>query len=212
MFFGRIRLLGIVACVVAACSGPPRSAQPNDSAGAEQPVDVPPPHADEPVLHANAHKMDVTCAAGSAEDCNALDDDCDGVIDEGCGYASGAIQITLAWNSGADLDLYVTDPAGETLFYNEQSRHVASGGHLDHDARGDCRTEQAHTRIENAYWPGPRVPSGEYKVALDYWGPCGSTTRTTATVSIAVGGKVLGTYNFEMQPEERVTVASFVIP
>lgn len=156
--------------------------------------------------------MDVTCAAGSADVCNALDDDCDGAIDEGCGYATGAIQITVAWNTGADLDLYVTDPAGETLYYNEQSREVASGGRLDHDARGDCRLEQNNTRIENAFWPGPRVPSGEYKVSLHYWGPCGNNARTSATVSLAVGGKVLGSYNFTLDPEQRVTVASFVIP
>jgi uncharacterized protein YfaP (DUF2135 family) len=156
--------------------------------------------------------MDVACADGSDEQCNALDEDCDGKIDEGCGYASGAIQITVAWNTGADIDLYVTDPAGETLFYNEQSRQVASGGQLDQDARGECRVEQEHTRIENAFWPGPRVPHGEYKVALHYWGPCGSNAATTATISIAVGRKVLGSYNFNLVPEQRVTVASFVIP
>jgi hypothetical protein len=204
-----------VLCVLSllgGCSGPAHSVEPSDSTGAEQPADVPPPQAQEPVLHADASKMDVTCAADSAEQCNALDEDCDGKIDEGCGYASGTIQVTVAWNTGADLDLYVTDPAGETLFYNEQSRQVASGGLLDHDARGDCRLEQEHTRIENVYWPGPRVPSGEYKVALHYWGPCGNNTRTGATVSIAVGGKVLGSYNFRLEPEQRVTVATFVIP
>lgn len=209
-----LRSLAVVCALalLAACSGPTRNVDPSDSTGSEQPADVRPPEAREPTLHAETHRMDVTCADGSAEQCNALDEDCDGTIDEGCGYASGAIQVTVAWNTGADLDLYVTDPAGETLYYNEQSRQVASGGQLDHDARGDCRLEQEHTRIENAFWSGPRVPSGEYKVALHYWGPCGKNAATTATVSIAVGGKVLGSYNFSLVPEQRVTVASFVIP
>lgn len=202
----------LAICGLMACSGPPQNAERSDSTGAEVPGPIAPPRAEEPVLHSGTTRMEVACAAGSAEECNALDDDCNGVIDDGCGYSSGAIQVTLAWNTGADLDLYVTDPAGETLYYNEQAREVASGGRFDHDARGDCRLEQEHTRIENAFWPGPRVPSGEYKVAVHYWGPCGRNARTTATVSLAVGGTLLGSYNFGIDPEQRVTVASFVIP
>lgn len=208
----RYRLSAASLVFLAACSGPPENAAPSDSTGAEVPALVPPPRAQEPVLLPGTTRMDVTCAEASTEQCNALDDNCNGVIDEGCGYATGPIQITMAWNSVADLDLYVTDPAGETLSYSEESRRLASGGHLDHDARGDCRPEQTHTRIENAYWAGPRVPSGEYKVAVAYWGPCGNPAPTTATLSLAVGGHVLGSYNFQVVPEQRAAVASFVIP
>ncbi|MET0390555.1 MAG: hypothetical protein ABW321_31575 [Polyangiales bacterium] len=84
-----------------------------------------------------AAKISSQCENASYEQCNAIDDDCNGVIDEECGYESGDVQVTVSWNSGADIDLYVTDPSGATLYYNEQHKRSSIGGHLDHDARGD---------------------------------------------------------------------------
>ena len=151
------------------------------------------------------------CAQSASEQCNALDDDCNGVIDDGCGYSGGSIQITASWDTGADVDLYVTDPAGDTIMYNAEHRRSASGGVMDYDARGDCRQEQARTNIENVFWEAPRPPSGLYKVDVAYWGPCGDAGDTHTTVSIAVGGKVLGVFNYTLTREQRVHVASFTL-
>jgi hypothetical protein len=151
------------------------------------------------------------CQPSGSESCNGLDDDCNGVIDDGCGYASGSIQVTASWDSGADVDLYVTDPAGETIMYNAEHRSSASGGVMDQDARGDCRREQEHTHIENVYWNAARPPSGVYKVDVAYWGPCGDAGDTHTTVSIAVGGKLLGVFGYTLTREERVHVASFTL-
>lgn len=150
------------------------------------------------------------CTAGAPEQCDALDDDCNGVIDDGCGYASGALQITLGWNSGADVDLFVTDPGGQTLMYNASHRSSSSGGRMDYDARGECRAEQAHKQIENVFW-AEKPPSGQYKVEVGYWAPCGDAGETQATVSIAVGGRVLGVYGYTLHPEERATVVTFTL-
>lgn len=150
------------------------------------------------------------CKKGLPEECNAIDDNCDGVIDEGCGYKGGDIQITLTWNTGADIDLIVTDPKGETVFYNQQNRNSSSGGHMDHDARGDCRPEQSHSRIENVYWEASR-PRGEYKILLNYFSPCGDNAETETTLSIAIGGVVAGTFRHTLEPEERISAATFRI-
>jgi hypothetical protein len=150
------------------------------------------------------------CSAGAQEQCNALDDDCDGVIDDGCGYAGGALQITLGWDSGADVDLYVTDPGGQTLMYKATHRSSSSGGQMDHDARGECRPEQPHKQVENVFW-ADEPPSGQYKVEVVYWAPCGDAGETQTTVSIAVGGRVLGVYGYALHPEERATVATFTL-
>lgn len=156
--------------------------------------------------------VEATCVQGGQEACNGIDDNCNGVVDEGCGYQTGAIQITSAWNTNADIDMYVTDPSGETLSYSHTNS--ASGGVLDHDARGACVAQTANNRIENVYWNSPQPPHGTYTVALHYYSDCGVNAGPTAsTVSIAVGGRVIGAYQVMLTPGggDRVTVATFTL-
>lgn len=51
----------------------------------------------------------------NAETCfNAIDDNRNLLIDEGCGVDQGQVQFVIAWlEPEADVDLYVTDPDGE---------------------------------------------------------------------------------------------------
>ncbi|NOY93454.1 MAG: DUF2135 domain-containing protein [Deltaproteobacteria bacterium] len=164
-----------------------------------------------PVLATGVTVVETSCAQGAPEVCNGLDDNCNGQIDEGCGYSSGEIQITMYWNTGADLDLYVTDPSGETISYSHTES--ASGGRLDHDARGQCNASQQNNTIENVFWSNPNPPSGSYQVEVHYWGECNTNAGpTTATLSISVGGQVVGAYNYTLAPDQRVTVATFQIP
>jgi hypothetical protein len=157
-----------------------------------------------------AETLHLDCQPNAFEQCNALDDDCNGIIDDDCGYESGSVQITVGWNSGADIDLYVTDPSGSTLYYNEQHDRSPIGGHLDHNARGDCRREQHNSRIENAYWPAP-AHAGKYRVALHYFSPCDKGASTEATLSVAVDGQLLGTYRYRLEPEQRIDALSFEV-
>jgi len=178
-------------------------------------VDPPPTHATvtvsaQPQVVSGVTVVETSCVQGAQEVCNGLDDNCNGQIDEGCGYSSGNIQITLAWNTGADMDLYVTDPNGETISYSHTTTN--SGGHLDHDARGNCRADQPNNRIENVFWDTPSPPNGTYQVEVHYWGDCNSgAPPTTVTLSIAVGGQIIGAYNYTLTPNMRQPVASFTI-
>ena len=155
------------------------------------------------VTRANAEP----CTPASSDACNALDDDCDGRIDEGCGWESGPIQVTLAWSSGADLDLYVTDPSGFTISYLD--RDSPSGGHLDPDARGACIP--GGQTIENMHWTGsPR--GGDYHVIVHYWGDCGVADSTQALVTVSVSGRIVGTYALQIERGQRRHVVDFRIP
>jgi hypothetical protein len=157
--------------------------------------------------------LESSCVQGAQEICNGLDDNCNGQIDEGCGYSSGDVQITLAWNTGADLDLYVYDPQGSRIFYSQPQ--APSGGVLDQDARGNCNTSQPNNRIENVYWGGVQPPSGRYTVEVHYWAgdQCSSNAGpTTGVVSISVGGSILGTYQLMLAADQRATFATFDIP
>jgi hypothetical protein len=192
-----------VALWLCACSTPRQAAPPPVAPASEPTTQV-----SDPRLHAGTTRVGAACEASGAEDCDAIDDDCDGAIDEGCGYSSGGVQVTIAWNTGADIDLYVRDPSGEAVFYNKERQRSPLGGVLDHDARGQCRVEQELRNIENAFWPAP-APPGRYVVELHYFGPCGDAAATRVTLSIAVAGRVIGQYAYDLAPEERVSALEF---
>ena len=101
---------------------------------------------------------------------------------------TGDVQVTLRWNSLNDLDLFVTDPAGRVIFYNE--RRVPSGGALDVDSNAGCQDKLSTSPIENIFWPQSLAPRGNYRVEVYYYQHCvGAPLSQTFTVSMLVDGK-----------------------
>jgi hypothetical protein len=96
---------------------------------------------------------------------------------------SGDVQVSVAWNSAADLDLHVVDPSGEEVYWG--SRTAVSGGELDLDSNAACGSDQP--RNENTVWPVGQAPTGTYVVRLDHWDACGAE-QTDYVVTIWVKG------------------------
>jgi hypothetical protein len=82
---------------------------------------------------------------------------------------TGDIQVTLSWNTVDDLDLYVTDPSGQTVFYGVPQ--IASGGQLDLDANSGCSEANA-SPIENIFWPTSQAPTGNYSIVVQLFSRC----------------------------------------
>jgi hypothetical protein len=68
-----------------------------------------------------------------------------------------------------DLDLYVTDPALETVYF--ANRRSSSGGQLARDL-GCGEVSSGSPSVEEVTWPLPRP--GRYRVGVDFIDACGS--------------------------------------
>ena len=88
------------------------------------------------------------------------------------------VQVQLVFGADADLDLYVTDPDQETVYFaNTPSR---LGGALEADQRCDAALPRVETiRFEAA-------PAGRYRVGVDFPERCGG--RGPAPFALLVRG------------------------
>jgi hypothetical protein len=95
---------------------------------------------------------------------NALDDNCNGALEEGCGVPAGVVQFMIGWDAlRADVDLNVTDPNGELI---EAGRVVRSGLIKTRDCPGR-RQECSGVNLENVFLEGNKAPTrGTYRVSV----------------------------------------------
>jgi len=95
--------------------------------------------------------------------------------------------IQLAFGAEADLDLYVTDPQLETVYF--ANKEGKSGGKISPDRRCDGSV----LRVEEVYFTTPLA--GSYRVGIDYPRYCETSDdssferRVAYTLSIFHGGK-----------------------
>lgn len=92
--------------------------------------------------------------------------------------------VQLAFGPEADLDLYVTDPQLETVYFaNHRSK---SGGQISSDSRCDGDD----FRIEEVRFDAPKP--GRYRVGIDYPESCAGNEEPTAhAVSVFYNGNRL---------------------
>jgi Bacterial pre-peptidase C-terminal domain len=101
------------------------------------------------------------------------------------GVERGDIEISLQWNTAADLQLLVRDPRGDSVF--DDTPQVPSGGRLGVAGNVNCRAPQA-SPVSYIYWPQGALAAGLYEVEVWYQNQCNDTQPVNFTLTILVDG------------------------
>jgi len=98
------------------------------------------------------------------------------------GAPKGGIRVSLVWSSPVDLDLYVTDPKLETVYF--ANTPSGSEGVLEEDVEcKDVAGAKDESRSEVVVWEKKR--SGRYRVGVDFMDACDSDLETVAARVVA---------------------------
>jgi len=132
------------------------------------------------------------------------------IIQPGLLLTTSGLQISLTWNSTANLDLEIRDPVGGSLFWNTPS--VASGGTFGPNVNGLCDAATASGPTEDASWGPGAIPTGSYEILVYYQQltDCPSSDQVTFTVSAMVDGTALTPIEGTLNPEQ-VYLSSFIV-
>lgn len=80
----------------------------------------------------------------------------------------GDLEVTLTMDQATDLDLYVIEPTGQTIYYGNTT--TSTGGRLDLDANAAC-SNNVGVNNEHIYW-SRSAPAGRYEVRVSNFTSC----------------------------------------
>jgi len=123
---------------------------------------------------------------------------------------TGDLQVSVSWNTRADVDLYLQEPNGELIYFVNSSSEA--GGVLDLDSNVGC--PENGPQNENITYENVVPPAGQYLVSLDLFSTCSVVTSPTDYVVTVRIGDDVQTFTGALQPDgssRDVAITSFEI-
>ncbi len=106
----------------------------------------------------------------------------------GLNLPRGSIEVSLLWNSTADLQLLVRDPSGAAVY--DDFPRSNSGGVLAENGNVNC-VNPTTSPVSYIYWPPDRLPPGVYEVEVWYQRNCGDLSPVTFNLTVRVNDQVI---------------------
>jgi hypothetical protein len=124
------------------------------------------------------------------------------------GLPAGSVQVTLQWNTGADMRLLVREPQGDTIY--DDIPQVLSGGRLISQGNLACRVSNP-SPLSYIFWPEGRLPSpGPYEIEVRYQNQCNDARPVVFALNIIANGTSVQSITQQPLAGERY-VTSFTI-
>jgi hypothetical protein len=101
---------------------------------------------------------------------------------------AGDIEVMLTWNTDADLQLLVRDPAGNSVY--DDVLTVPSGGRMTAQGNVNCLTFDGPP-VSYVYWPDGFLQTGPYEIEVWYQSECGDTRPVTFELYAVIEGELV---------------------
>jgi tRNA (guanosine-2'-O-)-methyltransferase len=149
--------------------------------------------------------LETACVPTGPEVCfDARDNNCNGVIDEGCGLHTGLLQFVIAWEAAeADVDLNVFDT-------NEELARVGDSTVAGLVKDRDCpkSSECQGQNVENVYLVEGEPRKGKYKVVVHLEKPNGAVVPVRVRLGVRMGTRSYG-MSMELSPGQKTEDKEF---